>query len=304
MIQSTLYKGYPSYCIENEILRVVVIPSHGAHIASLYDKRMSHEWLYQTPDDRFVPSMHGDCFTDGECAGLDEMFPNAAAVTLNGIELPDHGEGWTLQYQIASMDNSSICLTADGKSLPYRMEKRIEIYGSTLRTQYRVQNLSESKIPFMFAAHPLFQAEEDAMIETEGDPRSIQILFSEGLPLQEGQICSFPIAKTGHGVIDFRKAVAKPDTYCKYVYPCNKGYGRCSIRNSVLKRTLVVDFDESALPYVGIWLDNGACGKRKQCNVAIEPSTHLSVFLTEDNSNHIPAGGEQQWSISYTSDYL
>lgn len=73
------YKQAPCLRLENEALRLLVLPGRGGNIASLFDKRADRELLYQRPGDVLRPVPRGLRFEDAECAGIDDMFPNAAA---------------------------------------------------------------------------------------------------------------------------------------------------------------------------------------------------------------------------------
>ena len=49
------YKQAPCLRLENEALRLLVLPGRGGNIASLFDKRADRELLYQRPGDVLRP---------------------------------------------------------------------------------------------------------------------------------------------------------------------------------------------------------------------------------------------------------
>lgn len=80
------YKQAPCLRLENEALRLLVLPGRGGNIASLFDKRADRELLYQRPGDVLRPVPRGLRFEDAECAGIDDMFPNAAAAAVETVD--------------------------------------------------------------------------------------------------------------------------------------------------------------------------------------------------------------------------
>ena len=300
------YKDQEAYCLRTNELEVVVMPACGAHVASLYDRRCSYEWLYQAPGEHFRVPCYGTDFTEGECAGLDDMFPNAQKTVYRDTRLPDHGEVWALKYEVIEAGSACVRIRCKGKALPYHLEKIFSIQGATLRVDYVASNVTEEPIPFLFALHPLFRAEAGAWIEPPNKQSKITIVYTEGRKdLSEGMICSYPqhISSSGE-VIDFASALCKEGTCYKYMFqdPVPKGF--CRLISGDETKKLELSFSHRLLPYLGIWADHGACGRRKQRNLAIEPSTHRTTLLGEAGRGepcYIPAKESLCWNINYSS---
>ena len=168
MTQTWAWKGVESVVLESGALRVVVLPSQGGHIASLRTAS-GRELLWQAPWETYRLARPGSSFSDGENAGMDDMFPNAAACRLSegelaGRELPDHGELWTLPCSIERREDNLLVLSAQGQCLPYRIEKTISLTENSLRIQYYLENTGDVAFPFLWAAHPLFQAKSPCRI--------------------------------------------------------------------------------------------------------------------------------------------
>ena len=101
--QESMYKDVFSIVLENDILRVVVLPEFGSKIASVVYKPLSQEILWQNPGVEYRRSKYGDPYLEGECSGFDEMFPTISRCAYEsypwqGIEMPDHGEVWALPW--------------------------------------------------------------------------------------------------------------------------------------------------------------------------------------------------------------
>jgi len=81
--------------LENDLLRIEVLPELCGKIWSIISKPRKRELLRHNPG----PTPHrvapGSSFDGAFFGGWDEVFPNDAPVTVDGIDNPDHGEIWT-----------------------------------------------------------------------------------------------------------------------------------------------------------------------------------------------------------------
>lgn len=163
-IHETTYKGYPGICMENGALRAIFLPLQGSKLCSLVDLVSGQEYIYQGKTLHYRPCTYADGYLDGECAGVDECFPNIDecyyhAFPWNGTLLPDHGEVWALPWD-ATQEDESLTLSVNGVRLPYNIRKRISLCGRTLRMDYTLTNLSGFDMDFIWAAHMMLQAQE------------------------------------------------------------------------------------------------------------------------------------------------
>ena len=80
-------------------LRAVIVPELGAKIVSLFDRRRQHEWLVP-PMRTLKQTAYGDDFVSQDMSGWDEMMPTIVACDYQGARLPDHGEVWSIPWQV------------------------------------------------------------------------------------------------------------------------------------------------------------------------------------------------------------
>ena len=81
-----------------------------------------------------------------------------------GIKIPDHGEVWSIPWDYR-IENNSVLLNVYGVRFPYRLERKIEfIKESSIRISYKAINLSNFDFKFIWAAHPLFNCNENTKI--------------------------------------------------------------------------------------------------------------------------------------------
>ena len=127
----TTWLGQPAIALETPLLRFVTVPSMGAKIVSLYDRQAQREWLLPPSGRAFQPVGYGASFVDQDMSGWDEIFPTIDACNYpiegvyHGIALPDHGEVWSLPWQIESVTEDSISLSTVGIAVPYRLTRTV-----------------------------------------------------------------------------------------------------------------------------------------------------------------------------------
>lgn len=141
----------------------------GAKLCSLYYKPAALELLVQRPGDIYrIAPYDGDYVEQGECSGLDDMFPAIDRCYYNhyplrrGSSIPDHGEVWSIPWS-ATIEAEQLHMATHGVRFPYGLEKWISFAGpAALNMAYRLTNLSPYAFDFIWAAHPMFVLEEGA----------------------------------------------------------------------------------------------------------------------------------------------
>ncbi|ABR30294.1 hypothetical protein SU69_02225 [Thermosipho melanesiensis] len=87
-------------CIENEIIRLIVLPKLGVKIVSIYFNPQNFKILFQ-PKRYYLPK-YSDLFERYDTSDIDDMFPNIYYLLfIWGIlwkKLPDHGEFWSIPW--------------------------------------------------------------------------------------------------------------------------------------------------------------------------------------------------------------
>ena len=132
-ITSGSYKDVEAVILENETLRVTVLPKFGSKTASLLYKPTGYETLWQNPARSFIRSGYAAPYPEGDISGFDEMFPTISRCLYEdppwqGVEAPDHGEVWSLPWK-ETIDRDSLVMSVHGVRFPYRLEKRVSLEG-------------------------------------------------------------------------------------------------------------------------------------------------------------------------------
>src|SRR5258706_13509394 len=105
--------SFESLTLENECLRLVLLPELGAKITSLVDLERGREWLagHDGRDYRRA-SLDAD-FGAPDASGWDECFPSVGAgfhfaSPWEGVRLADHGELWTRPWSWHEEDDALV----------------------------------------------------------------------------------------------------------------------------------------------------------------------------------------------------
>jgi hypothetical protein len=165
-------QGWKTEILENDHLKVSVIPELGAKIAQITDKHANYEWLWEDPTRRLKERQPGDSYDEHEITGFDECFPNIGISSYPGdpnLTLPDHGELWSQAWSF-QRSNDSIISTAIGKVLPYTFVREITLKDQSLTFSYAIENTGQESFKGFWSAHPLFHAVEGMQILISGNP--------------------------------------------------------------------------------------------------------------------------------------
>jgi galactose mutarotase-like enzyme len=309
LVQTT-WHGLSAWALESECLRVVVVPEMGAKLVSLLDKRNQLEWLVD-PDGRpFKQVPYGAAFVNQDMSGWDEMFPTIVACAYPGTgerygtALPDHGEVWTLPWMLEPSNPNQLKLSVVGKALPYRLTRTLKYSAATtLKMFYELNNLSQERIAYIWAAHPQFTCGEQAEIM---------------LPPQVTEVCNTIPADWGWGEPETRFGWPQAVSVEGNIVRINRT-GPASLQQArkffVLPETTVgwtglvrqpasdwlrLDWNPAEVPYLGIWVDEGALNYASV--VALEPTTgfydSLAVAWKNKEVTILEPGAKHTWTLT------
>jgi len=311
---------------ENVLIRagdcaVTLLPEFGGKIASI---RVKKRELLQEPLNPVLPRNRSMRFDAGDASGWDECLPSVAACTVgtaNGVAaIPDHGDLWREPWEIEGTsirgqgtgknDLSSVTLRGVCFSLPLSLERTVALAetenGWRLSADYTLTNTGRVAVPWSWAAHPLFAAEEGDRIELPASIRELRVEGSGGGRLGEaGDRVAWPMAGlAAGGKTDLATVQAKKSGIGDKLFTRALGVdeGWCNLHRPRAGVRIRMSFDGSAAPYLGLWLCYGGWPERpgpKQMCVAMEPSTAPVDSLAQaGNWSRVLAPGESlSWPL-------
>lgn len=267
------WRGAVADVLENDALRVVVLPEHGARIVSVHVRRSGREWL-QAPRAALLgpPAPSGSVYTETDHFGWDEMFPTVDPCVVAAPEggeraLPDHGELWNRSWERLDApgeggegDGGDVLTHAiDSALYPCRLVRRLSLRGRALRLEYALSSHAPTPFSFLWAAHPQFVCAAGTTLAIEPTPaRLVDVTAGD-------TVAEAPSA----GPLSVEDDLAPGTDRMLYVPP--ESAARAARFDAADGAWLRVSWDPDALAYLGIWLDRGY--RTTGSVAAIEPTT-------------------------------
>jgi hypothetical protein len=173
--------------LDNDRVRVVVVPALGARVISFVDRFADREWLVagDPPADPAAWARR-DAVYDGAVAfGWDECLPTVAAcadpLDATGPSLRDHGDQWGRPAEVVA-NGEVLVATWSGIDWPYRFIRRLRLDGPRLVAEYELENHGERELPILWSMHPLLALDPGARVDVEG-LASVRVTQAAGVPI-------------------------------------------------------------------------------------------------------------------------
>ncbi|MDQ6713925.1 MAG: hypothetical protein M3Z28_12160 [Candidatus Dormibacteraeota bacterium] len=292
-LEDVLWRGEAGKRLRTDEIDVVVLPRRGAKIASLQHLPSGREWLEQPAGELRSPPAYGSAFTDADMFGWDEMLPTITGAAYPdgqylGTALPDHGEVWTLPWEIRQDGDALACWTT-GRALPYQLTRTMRLDGSGLQLDYELAVTGSAPLWLLWAAHPQFAVEV----------RGTSIV----LPPEVGEVLDVTPGRRPETVRwprpDVESALGLPRGTGRKLYALPETPVGSADLVDTEGAWLRLDWDPTLVPYLGIWLDNGAYARHPV--IALEPATgyydDLSVAFANQRVPQIHPGQPMKWSV-------
>ena len=250
-------------------LTALVVPDRGAKIASLRDGT-GREWLAQPGPTLPAPARGPVSFVDAEMCGWDECAPTVDADVLDGTALADHGEAWTTPWTALTPGTWG----CDGRSLPYRLSRRVEPTAAGLELVYTAEALANTPVPFQWAAHPQFAAPPGSRVVLPPEVLHVDGIYGfDGRPPWTDELARVDAVPDGGAL----KYWVDPEQAVSWA-------GLLTADGTMLR----LSWDPALVPYLALWVDAGLHSRERV--VALEPSTGSREALSRSR-----ADGRCQW---------
>jgi galactose mutarotase-like enzyme len=294
-------QGWKAEVLENDFLKLAVIPELGAKIVRMQDKQANYEWLWEDASRPLRERHPGDNYDEHDISGFDECFPNIGIGAYPGdptFTLPDHGELWS-QVWSSQVTENSIATSTTGKILPYIFDREITLIDRALSFSYSIENIGEESFKGFWSAHPLFHAVEGMEIQISGNPAMTKEfgfsgrMGSDGADGYTGHLDPYvwPHTRGESGEIYDLSQITLSQPLTDKVVLAAPHDGKITLLNPLHGCSVEFYFDPNQIPFVGICFDLDAwpfTGKKARW-VAIEPTSGPTDKLDEsDRMSDVP----------------
>jgi galactose mutarotase-like enzyme len=222
----------------------------------------------------------GDDFSRSPLAGWDECLPTIAPCTWKGRAFPDHGEAWSLAWDLdaAAWDRGVVKTSVRLPVSSLHFTRTLALNGSSLAVEYILENPAPVPQEFLWAAHPLLALHEGDRLELTDETRR-QLngeSWLESLEFKEGS----------------------PGCAKLYVGPLRQG--RAGVFNSRTGDRLTFEWDTAECDTLGLWLTRG--GWHGHHHLALEPANGAADSLAVAASQSkgcgiVPPRGHKTWRL-------
>jgi len=300
-IQSIVWHSFPAIKLENESMSTVIVPDIGAKIVSLFDKVHSCEWLVP-PMRPMKQNTPGQCFIDQDMSGWDEMMPTIVACKWGDLDLPDHGEVWSIPWKLEKC-SEGVKLSVCGQVMPYRLTRTASLIASAcLKLDYELKNIGDKAFPWLWAAHPQFSANlETRIILPDEVKRVINVIDEDYIWGKAGTIHDWPLAASLNGDVWRLDHVRSPEKHTcrKFYIPPELHVDWAALQNESLGCKMKISWEKEKVPYLGLWVDEGKYNNASV--VAPEPSTgyydNLNLAAANQKAPILVPGEIAEWTI-------
>lgn len=275
--------------LQNDALRVGFLPAFGGKIVSMRSVRTGEEFLLPPLSGYHRVSPFAN-FSESDGGGFDECLPSVAACEGSSGQnpVPDHGDLWRLNWHVES-HHDTVTLSAEAESRPLRLTRRASLRGESLILDYDLLNLSDSTTSWLWSAHPLLRVQARDRIVLPKSVAQVSVEYSAGDLFPGNTLIDWPNARSTSGLTTDLSIVGEKDgvTAHKIFAPMDTAAWGALYR-AELAQGLVFRFDQTALPFLGIWICSGAWPnekQNKQYTVALEPTTSNVDSLAEAENN-------------------
>jgi len=278
--------------LENEFLRLVVLPEAGAKVWQIHYKPLGADLLWNNPS--LAPSGQSlyASYDDSWSGGWDDLFPSDEPGDVLGYSVPDHGELWTGEWQAEEVDVRG----ARGLRLRYStpvshflVEKTLALRPgrAVLDVTYRLTNQGKEEFPFLFKLHPAFAVSGDHRIDfppmtVRREPEFPGTLGDAPL------VFPWPDAPIGEQTIDLRQVPDERSGAVHFFYGTELAAGWCGVTNQVTRLATGLRFDPEVLSSCWLFATHG--GWRDLNVVVLEPASGYPF-----NMRAMIDGGQAQW---------
>lgn len=279
-ISTSTVDGFDAVVMENERIRVTVLPALGGRIWECVDLRQGTQWIWHRDD---VPLAEHDANVEYDAVwagGWEELFPNDAATSFEGRELPDHGEWWNRRWSVESVSDApvpTLRLACSMRVVRARCTKEIRLPAgqAAVEVSYRIESEEETPVHFLFKQHLPIQVTPSCRIVAPGGMvTAVDPTFSGLMPDADPR--PWPVATDGVNLDVVRPRESRTQ---EFVYIRDLPESWCAIEDPARRSALRMEWDARQLPFLWLFITYG--GWRDAYTVVLEPCSNLPKELHE-----------------------
>ena len=288
------WRGHRLVVLENELLRVGVVPSKGADVVELRYKPRDLDFLWHSPHPLLPPAEYAPTtpspngtFFDQYHGGWQESLPAGNGTPVfERAALGLHGEVSSLPWDVRLLEDEpervAVEFSVRARRTPFWLRRTMVVESERpyVTLDETLVNEGEEAIPYMWGHHPAFGPpllSAGCVLELPAAPFTVSANQKHGR-YEPGRYGRWPWARDRAGAaLDASLAPPKEaravDTLCVALEGHPRGYA--AVRNPALGVGVALEWDPAVFPYVWCWQAYGGSWGYpfygRTYHVAIEP---------------------------------
>ena len=262
------YHDFEVVFLENEHLRVAVLPEVGAKIFQMVDKRLDVDLLYHHPRVEVRAPVFGANVDNWWSGGIDDAFPTGHPCVVAGEDLPFLGEVWSLAWDWEQVSPNSVKFTRLGVINPFRLSRTMTLQpGERFVTlNYTLENVGISTFPYLWGIHPAIHVGARTRIHVP----ATRGIYADGTGLidndhdniESGDALEWP----DQAIAEF---LAEPRGTWHHLYLTDVQQGWLAVTNEAIGAGFGMTFSLEDFSSVHLWIVDG--GWRGVRSAVVEP---------------------------------
>lgn len=303
--------------LRNEQLSIAFLPELGGKMIRLKNLKTGTQYLKTplNPGTDYHKSNYGEVFKSSDAFGFDECFPTVEPSAYENpfadkgpkIQIPDHGELWSLPWNYEYSEDKLI-LSIRGKKLDYEFRKSITLLENVVRTEYTLINLSTVPFHYVWSAHPLLDVSEGDQLLLPDEIKEVFLNWSSDPRLGSyGKILTWPYLfsnEKSYNDINFSIVQSKTLEKSFKLFTSRLSDNRAGLYRTNKDETVLFHFNPTETSFLGLWLCYGGWPENepaKHFTVGIEPTSgrpdSLSNAIEENHSTIINGNQTHHWYL-------
>jgi hypothetical protein len=306
-ITTDTLQGLTRLNIENDKLKLGILPEIGAKMISIIDTKTGREFI-SLSGRHFRSPVYGSDYGDYDISGFDECFPTLGGCHYPegpwaGTVVPAHGELWSQPWN-SQIQNDKVVLSVCSVRFAYEFKKTVSLDDDKILIHYELKNLSSSDFRYLWSAHPLLAITPESRILL---PKIEQAYVDSSKYERLGKLLdtlSWPKSEQTNGKIVDLSVIGpvESDRGDKiFVGPLKEGWcGWCDPKTGDFIR---MEFPVDKVAYVGLWINLGGWPEDKPCyNIALEPCTgypdRLDIAIENGHCGVLRGSSVNSWDLN------
>lgn len=314
MVTSYRQNGLLFLVLENTHLRATILPAIGGKMVKLTRRQSGTQFLLQPALEYSETRLpyYGAEYLQYDPGGFDDCFPTVGASRWpiqndNGqhstIHFPDHGELWGIPWNYHISDNS-VYLSVKGVRFDYEFSKTIRLEQESLHIGYKLINLSNSPLVYLWSAQPLLEIQTDSQILFNDRVENVLLDWTTDEDVGHSGDCLPWPCLSGKDDTNYAFIPSPESSFAMKFYTDALAADYCGYMRSDTGEKLIIEFDPEEIAYVGIllrYIGGPNSPEHNRSTIALQPSRgrpdSLQQAYARKECAELNAFGMEQWSL-------